>query len=90
MYEEVLVVFSFCEVGDCGLHQRLLCGGIFDPWGGTQMMESKLFFWCIHPASWGQLSSILEISLIHKPYFLNVGDRSHTLGPHLPRLTAGV
>lgn len=44
MYEEVLVVFSFCEVGDCGLHQRLLCGGIFDPWGGTQMMESKLFF----------------------------------------------
>lgn len=53
-------------------------------------MESKLFFWCVHPASWGQLSSILEISLIHKPYFLNVGDRSHTLSPHLPRLTAGV
>lgn len=89
MYEEVLV-FSFCEVGDCGLQQWLLCGGVYDPWGGTQIMEFKLLFLCVHPASWGQLSSILEISLIHKSYFMNVGGRSHTLGPHLPRLTAGV
>lgn len=90
MHEEVLVVFSFCEVGDCGLQQWLLCGGVYDPWWGTQMMEFKLLFLCVHPASWGQLSSILEISLIHKSYFMNVGGRSHTLGPHLPRLTAGV
>lgn len=88
--EEVLGAFIFCEVGDCGLQQWLLCGTVCDPCGGTQVMEFKLLFLCVHPASWGQLSSILEISLIHKSYFLKVGGRSHTLGPHLPRLSAGV
>lgn len=89
-YEEVLGAFTSCEVGDCGLQQWVLCGAVCDPCGGTQVMEFKLLFLCAHPASWGHLSFILEISLIHKSYFLKVGGRFHTLGPHLPRLSARV